>query len=391
VAPAVWYHRAMPPDPIDLLKRHQPVLKYDSQESYFADSAAEWTDNPGNRLERADRTPIADQGNGLSLAFLGEQVDDHEALSTDVISNPGKTYREEARRLHDDPKYANRMYGHVAHDGNGDLWLQYWFFYFYNDYNLIGHIIKAGLHEGDWEMVQLHIANGAPDRAVYAQHDHAESRDWRQVDIVPGTARPLVYVARGSHASYFEPGPHWTGFWFDWADGARRSPVIALDVVDETDPAWHWVRWPGHWGDTKRGGTPLDSPSPPGPGAHRQWDEPLNLAQPREIAAAAAREGLPPRPGIAAVWDGDRIVIKYELNPTADGELPVGIAVTINSPGESAPPTTEAFPITDGRATGQVELSTDVDPTLPYDINASVVTGDRLASGSVRVDLPPKG
>ena len=137
--------------------------------------------------------------------------------------------------------------------------------------------------------------------------------------------------------------------------------------------------------------SPLDSDSPRGPGDHHQWKDPLNLVQPREIPAQAARQALPPRPGIAAAWDDDRIVVKYEVTPTADGSLPVGIAVTLNSPGESASPTTEAFPIPEGMATGQVELSTAVDPKLPYDIHASVVTEDGMASGSVRVDLPAKG
>ena len=34
----------------ELLQRHIPVLRYDSQEPYFADAASEWTDNPGNQL-----------------------------------------------------------------------------------------------------------------------------------------------------------------------------------------------------------------------------------------------------------------------------------------------------------------------------------------------------
>src|SRR4051812_37521270 len=45
--------------------------------------------------------------------------------------------------------------------------------------------------------------NEQPDLAVYAQHAGGESRHWAQVDLVPGTQRPIVYVARGSHASYF--------------------------------------------------------------------------------------------------------------------------------------------------------------------------------------------
>jgi|SRR5450755_1320530 hypothetical protein len=46
-------------DPAALLHRHVPVLRYDSQEPYFADAASEWTDNPGNQLRRADGTVIA--------------------------------------------------------------------------------------------------------------------------------------------------------------------------------------------------------------------------------------------------------------------------------------------------------------------------------------------
>jgi len=38
----------------DLLRRFKPQLRYDSIEQYFADSPAQWTDNPGNELRRAD-------------------------------------------------------------------------------------------------------------------------------------------------------------------------------------------------------------------------------------------------------------------------------------------------------------------------------------------------
>jgi hypothetical protein len=378
-------------DPGALLQRFRPVLKYDSQESYFADAAAEWTDNPGNRLLRTDGTVLAAEGDGLTLAFLGKQyAGGAGAVKTDVISDPTRKYREQARAIHERPGYANHMYGHAARDTKGDLWLQYWFFYFYNDYNLIGHIIGAGLHEGDWEMIELHLEGESPDLAAYAQHKGAETRPWRQVDLLPGTQRPIVYVARGSHAAYFEPGTHWTGHWFDNADGKRRSPDVQLDVVEVEDDAWRWIFWPGHWGDTKAAGSPLDSDSPVGPGAHEQWHDPLVLvdkARARRTGPAAPRPTPPPPPRVSARWEDGRIRIDYEVFPSARGAVPNGLAITINSPGEKAPPTTQQFPIQ--AATGTVDVGAATNPALRYDIYASAATPDGLASESVRFDLDP--
>ena len=51
----------------DLLSRHRPVVRYDSQEVYFADSAAIWTNASGNVLRRdtgeiiAVASPAGDQ------------------------------------------------------------------------------------------------------------------------------------------------------------------------------------------------------------------------------------------------------------------------------------------------------------------------------------------
>jgi hypothetical protein len=375
----------------ELLEQYKPFLKYDSQESYFADSAAEWTDNPGNELKRADGTVLATAEHGLDLAFLGTTyTPDAPAAATDVIGARSKDYREQARRLHDLPGYANHVYGHAVPDAAGDLWLQYWFFYFYNDYNLIGHLFGAGLHEGDWEMIQVRLRGGEPDVATFCQHKGASQREWRQVDVLPGTQRPIVYVARGSHASYFEPGTHPTGHWFDHADGKRRSPELTLNVVDESDPQWRWVRWPGFWGDTKEGHNPVDSGSPTGPAAHPQWDDPLSLLkQPQAIAAAvpAERAPSPMAPHVTAKWVDGQICLSYDATQGPGGKQPVGLAVTINSPDESESPTTHAFPIESAK--GEVILPADADPSRTYDLYTSVAIKGGLASESVRSDLSP--
>ncbi len=141
--------------PAELLRRHRPFLKYDSHETYFADSAAEWTDNPGNRLVTGDGEELAVAGDELSLGFLDDHYPDGSAAKkADCISDPSSQYADQARALHSKKRYANRVYGHTVSDGD-EVWLQYWFFYFFNDYNLIGPFIHAGLHEGDWEMIQI--------------------------------------------------------------------------------------------------------------------------------------------------------------------------------------------------------------------------------------------
>lgn len=241
-------------DDAALLARHRPLLRCDSQETYFADAASEWTDAPGNALRRGDGTLLAASDGSaatpLSLALLAPGSYRDPAATPvqagDRIGHQSEDYVAAARRLHALPQYGNRMYGRASRGSDGRLWLQYWFFYFYNDYNLVGPLIRAGLHEGDWETVQLRLdpAGATPDLAVYAQHDRAEARRWGLVERVG--LRPVVYPARGSHASYFTAADdHWTGHWFDHADGRRATPELTLVLVDEQDPAFAWIRWPG--------------------------------------------------------------------------------------------------------------------------------------------------
>ena len=114
----------------DLLARHCPGLQYDSHEAFFTDSAAELVDaRPpprGNTLSRADGKILAASmpGGGvpqLELGVLGPQeyAGIGPVLKDDYLDEVGHDYVRDAARLHADPAYANRVYGHVAHDPTG--------------------------------------------------------------------------------------------------------------------------------------------------------------------------------------------------------------------------------------------------------------------------------
>ena len=81
----------------------------------------------------------------------------------------------------------------------GQLSLQYWFFYVYNQFN--------NLHEGDWEMIQLDFdaaeagdaLTKTPRQVGYSSHEGAESADWGddKLEIVDG--RTPSSIPRTAH------------------------------------------------------------------------------------------------------------------------------------------------------------------------------------------------
>jgi hypothetical protein len=383
----------------DLLKRFQPALRYDSNEQFFADSAAEFTEAPGIELRRAATAdgasgaviarsvPVAGEPE-LTLDFLGPQTYGNGAKvqRTDVIGVQGTDYRARYRRLRAARRdLANRMYGHAVEVG-GDVWLQYWFWYFYNDYQLA---LGLGTHEGDWEMVQLRIHQGKPDVAVYTQHTSSQKRAWADVEkLASDPNRPVVYVARGSHGAYFDPGFHPTDAWYDIADGKRPAPAdLALETVD--DDAHAWLRWPGFWGDTKpRDSTAIfDAFSPTSPGTRSAWTNPGRLLD----AATTAVARTPPRAPDVRIARGrdNRLEIAYDFSDR--DPQPRALVVTVNSRDEKGvPPMTHTFEDVAAKRRGTLKTDIAIDPAHHYDIYASTVAGDPpVPSDSTLTELDP--
>ena len=377
-----------------LLRRFQPRLRYDSNEAFFADSAAEWTDNPGNVLRRfgpegeaGEVIAAAKPQHGqemLSLEFLGNATyrNGMHYEAGDAISDPARDYRDQYVALRQKGDYRNRMYGRAKEDSGGRLWLQYWFFYFYNDYNLAGGI---GLHEGDWEMVQFRMHDDSPDLALYAQHRWAERRTWDEVERPEGSPdTPVVYVARGSHASYFERGYHETEAWYDIADGNRPTPNLRLEFI--TDDAPSWASWQGHWGDTRARVGGVDQPSPTGPFAHDQWRDPALL-----LASSKTPERKKPSspPEVTIERQGGRLVLQYDFSRRS-GSQPEKLVVTVNSRDDRVPPRTFTFGVQNA-VRGRMETRVPLADNQHYDIYVSTTDASGRPSESKLTLLDPAG
>ena len=250
----------------------------------------------------------------LDLGFLGgsKYRNGAAASSTDFLDAHGRDYVADSRRMHGNAQYADRCYGHIVREANGTRWLQYWFFYYYNDKSFMG----IGLHEGDWEMIQLRLdANDTPTIATYAHHSEGEGFRWADLHRrkVGSYEVPVVYVGRGSHASFAKPGQHQTMWPLppDYADGKGEKKRPVLETISN---ATSWVPWPGKWGSS-------DS-SPRGPAQHGQWRDPA--AWHREVSSASVRSTRararaapsppePPAPTLTVRRVEDRAVVEYSF------------------------------------------------------------------------------
>jgi hypothetical protein len=194
--------------------------------------------------------------------------------------SPGCTYEHDFRALLPQPAVT---YAHVISDPDETgIALQYWFFYYFNG--------GDNTHEGDWEGIQLswdaatvaEALTREPDRAAYAQHGGGEIAEWTDEKVRTEDGHPVVFVANGSHASYFDDdvflmyGEAGTGLGCDDASGpAYRlapSPVLVpTTVADQDDPA-AWVTYDGRWG--QRETSIWDGPT--GPNTKGRWTEPLD-------------------------------------------------------------------------------------------------------------------
>ena len=176
-------------------------------------------------------------------------------------------------------------YAHYVVDTkNNQLFLQYWFWYTFNDWN--------NTHEGDWEMVQFvfdttSVADALtrdPIQVGFAQHGGGELADPDDDRIEWSDGHIVAYPAAGSHGTFYGSetyigwGEDGSGFGCDITTAPQQQygveVVIVPDVIDPAGP-FAWLLFEGRWGER----APLIWDGPLGPNVNRRWSDPFTATE----------------------------------------------------------------------------------------------------------------
>ena len=181
---------------------------------------------------------------------------------------------------------ANVAYAHVVTEpGKRGVALQYWFYYYFNDWN--------NNHESDWEMIQIFFdvdsvedaVTATPEHVGYSQHSGGERAEWDEDKFQREGDRPVVYVAAGSHSNQFEQSNYLgraeegAGFGCDDATGPSTRIELEARLVNDApsgpDDPYAWLTYLGRWGERSTG----EFNGPTGPNTKKQWTAPVTWSE----------------------------------------------------------------------------------------------------------------
>jgi hypothetical protein len=273
----------------------------DTEEQYEPTDVNVMLTNPRVRLLRpsAPRSRREVERAPTVADVRGRGPEYHLDVPGDALE-PGCTYAKDFRSLRRAGRAPPITYARIARErGTPGLVVQYWFFYYFNQFN--------DVHEGDWEGMQIAfdantasraLARGPAEIALF-QHGGGERADWDDDKVEKEGTHPVVYPAAGSHATFFESavfvenGQGGSGLGCDnTSEPLRRvRPVpVLIPTRPGRDGAFAWLTYLGHWGEKQKG----YNNGPTGPITKKQWDEPftwmdgLRKASPKLPAGALA-------------------------------------------------------------------------------------------------------
>lgn len=329
--------RAQSPTARQLAERYAPVAYLRAQskncdrdgEAYFPAPVEVVLGNPEVALKRAD----GESSSHDTIVTMGPTAEDLAGLGREYYLDfpgnprrPGCTYEADFKRFVAERGARPTTYAHIVVDRTaGRLVLQYWFWYYFNDWN--------NTHESDWEMVQFVFDATSAEQALdavpvsvgFSQHGGGELADWDGDKLGIEDGRPVVHPSAGSHGTYFGTdyyigwGENGTGFGCDdTTSPVRRVPLDVILLPDEAPASGPlaWMGFEGRWGERQ----PWEFNGPLGPNMAGKWRDPLGAMEhwrSSSLSIPASRSLGPTATGLfcSAVETGSGVLTVFGTRP----------------------------------------------------------------------------
>jgi hypothetical protein len=301
-----------------LVKAYSPIVMLRAQEDPSCDTAEEQFEpttvnvmlgNPRVNLVRPAEgdVPAISRPAPTAAEIAGLGARWHLDVPGDPL-NAGCTYAKDFAALTAAGKAPPITYAHIAREkGVSGLVVQYWFFYYFNQFN--------DLHEGDWEGMQVAFdANSArralakgPYEIALFQHGGGEKADWEDDKVEKEGTHPIVYPAAGSHATFYdsaiyvENGQGGSGLGCDnTSEPLRRVDVRPVLIPTNPPPGsrFQWLTYDGHWGQKEKS----YNNGPQGPTTKTQWREPFKWMDGLRQASPKLPNGLALGPAVTEAF-----------------------------------------------------------------------------------------
>lgn len=286
-----------------LIETYAPILHFHPDEQYLPVSVAYALEHSVLERYDPDGDPILVDADPTAAELAEfDTYADPETNPGDVhyLNNTEGGIDDDAGIARTTGPFEGTVYARVAPAGgtstnttggtSGGTVVQYWLYYAFNPGTW-------NRHEGDWELVQVHLVDGAPAAIAVSQHLDGQRMAWADVET-DGT-HPRIYVALGSHANYLRSyqarlgvsgdqvagdGPVWTPADYEAVDVGEPSNATAGN---------EWIRFAGLWGEFSEARIARAQVGPAGP-VHREdgrmfaspaaWSEGLAVSSGLELA-----------------------------------------------------------------------------------------------------------
>ncbi len=274
-----------------LVEKYSPILMLREQQDALCDTTVEQykppttvdtvLGNPAVKLVHytGGKDVVVKKGpTAADVAGLGD--DYYLDLPGDPLGNTCR-YAKDFANLKAEGRAPAITYAHIAREaGVPGLVVQYWFFYYFNQFN--------DVHEGDWEGMQISFdadtaaeaLQKGPSQIALFQHAGGERAGWSDSKVQKDGNHPIVYPAAGSHATFYDSaiyiqnGSHGSGVGCDNTSKPliRSDPrPIVIPTAAAAGSAFQWLSFLGHWGQREKG----FNNGPQGPTTKKQWLRPF--------------------------------------------------------------------------------------------------------------------